>query len=296
MRRLGYDFDFVSYEQLADGTFEKRGYKALVLADACAMTDGEVAAVKRFAAKGGLVLAEGVPARREGNCRPRKTLPLADCVTMLAEKPDIGYLKALEYPADEKNAAAIAAEQDRLEVALAAVVRLPRLSISDATDGSRVRLVSVWPRVGRHGEQVWCVVSNEKKGSRLVDFVFPKKGHLYDLVSGRKIGHGDRFRLPLSRMRPYAFEMLDAELAPPELSVVGSTVKVATSPKADTVVQMKVFDPSGAEAWYYSRKVVVKDGTAKMQIPFAKSDAKGAWRVVATDVITGESRETIVER
>jgi len=33
-----------------------------------------------------------------------------------------------------------------------------------------------------------------------------------------------------------------------------------------------------------------------VQIPFAKSDAKGAWRVVATDVITGESRETIVER
>ena len=295
MRRLGYDFDFVSYEQLADGTFEKRGYKALVLADACAMGDGEVAAVKRFAAKGGLVLAEGVPARREGNCRPRKAPPLADCVTMLSEKPDIGYLKALEYPADEKNASAIAAEQDRLERALAKVVRLPRLSISDATDGSRVRLVSVWPRVGRHGEQVWCVVSNEKKGSRLVDFAFPKKGHLYDLVSGRKIGHGDRFRLPLSRMRPYAFEMLDVE---PKMSVAGSgaDVRIRYAPSVDTVVQMKVLDPSGAEAWYYSRKVVVKDGAAKMSIPFAKSDAKGAWRVVATDVITGESHEAIVER
>jgi hypothetical protein len=298
LRHLGYDFDFVSYEQLADGTFEKRAYKALILADACAMGDGEIAAVKRFAAKGGAVLAEGVPARREANCRPRKVSPLAECVTMLAETPEIGYLKALEYPGDEKNAAAIAAEQDRLEKALATVVGAPRLLIRDAVDGSRVRLVSVWPRVGRHGESIWCVTSNEKKGSRLVDFVFPKKGHLYDLVSGQKIGQGDRFRLPLSKGRAYAFELLDTE---PKMAVSanGADVRIRYGERGtgngepgtvDTVVRVKVFDPSGAEVWYYSRKVVVKDGQATMTIPFAKSDAKGAWRIEATDVLTGESR------
>ena len=59
---------------------------------------------------------------------------------------------------------------------------------------------------------------------------------------------------------------------------------------------MKVFDPSGTEAWYYSRKVVVKDGQATMTIPFAKSDAKGAWRIEATDVLTGESRVAEITR
>ena len=289
MRHLGYDFDFVSYDQLVDGTFEKRGYRALVLADAIAMTDGEVATVKRFAAKGGLVLAEGMPARREGNCRPRKTSPLADCVKMLADTPDIGYLKALEYPTDEKNAAAIAAEQDRLEKALSGAGLPASISISDATDGSRFRLTSVWPRIGRHGERVWCVVSNEKKSSRLVDFVFPKKGFLYDLVAGKEIGHGDRFRLPLSNGRPYAFELLDAKLAPPKLSISGPIVTVATSPVAGTVVRVAVYDPSGAEVPHYSKKLVVENGRASMAIPYAKSDADGIWRVVATDVITGES-------
>ena len=251
--------------------------------------------MKRFAAKGGAVLAEGVPARREANCRPRKVSPLAGCVTMLAETPEIGYLKALEYPGDEKNAAAIAAEQDRLEKALATVVGAPRLSIRDAVDGSRVRLVSVWPRVGRHGEPVWCVASNEKKGSRLVDFVFPKKGHLYDLVSGQKIGQGDRFRLPLSKGRAYAFELLDTE---PKMAVSanGADVRLQYAPSVDTVVRVKVFDPSGAEVWYYSRKVVVKDGKVTMTIPFAKSDAKGAWRIEATDVLTGESRVAEITR
>ena len=296
LRHLGFDFDFVSYEQLADGTFEKRGYKALILAEASAMSDGEVAAVKRFAANGGAVLAEGMPAMREGNCRPRATSPLAGCVTILAEKPGTEYLKALAYPADAKNAAAIAAEQDRLEKALVDARFARRIEIRDAVDGSRVRLASVWPRVGRHGEHVWCVASDAKSASRLVDFVFPKKGFLYDLVSGKEIGHGDRFRLPLSAGRPYAFEMLDAKPTPLALSVDGAKVSVATSPFAGTVVRVAVYDPSGAEAWYYTRKLVVADGRAAMEIPFAKSDAKGAWRIEATDVLTGESRVVEITR
>jgi hypothetical protein len=296
LRHLGYDFDFVSYDQLADGTFESRGYKALILADAVALGDGEVAAVRRFAAKGGLVLAEGVPGRREGNCRPRASSPIASCVTMLSEKCDTSYLKALEYPADERNAAAIAAEQDRLEKALSAVVDAPRLTINDSVDASRVRLVSVWPRVGRHGELVWCVISNEKKSSRIVDVAFPKKGYLYDLVTGRALGFGNRFRLPLTSTQPYAFELFDEKPSPVALDVDGSSVRVSASPKVSTVVRVAVYDPSGAEAWYYSKKLVVADGHCEMEIPFAKSDAKGTWRIVATDVLTGESRMAELKR
>ena len=288
MHHLGLAFDFVSYEQLEDGTFERRGYKALILADACAMGEGEIATVKRFVAQGGCVLAEGVPARREANCRPRRDSPLAGCVKMLADKPDIGYMKALDYPADAKNAEAIAAEQDRLEATLRdAGVNAPRIAITDAVDGARVRLVSVWPREGRHGELFWGVISDEKAGkSRLVDVTFPKKGYLYDLASGKGLGFGNRFRLPLSKGNPFAFELLDAE---PKMDVAasGTEVTVTYTPSVDTVVQVKVFDPSGAEAWYYSQKVVVKDGAAKMTIPFAKSDARGEWRIEATDMLTG---------
>ena len=154
-------------------------------------------------------------------------------------------------------------------------------------DGTRFRLASVWPRVGRHGELFWGVISDEKAGkSRLVDVTFPKKGYLYDLASGKGLGFGNRFRLSLSKGNPFAFELLDAE---PKMDVAASGVEVTVTytPSVDTVVQVKVFDPSGAEAWYYSRKVVVKDGAAKMTIPFAKSDAQGAWRIEATDVLTG---------
>ena len=209
---------------------------------------------------------------------------------MLADKPDIGYMKALDYPADAKNAETIAAEQDRLETALrGAGVNPQRIAITDAVDGARVRLVSVWPREGQHGELFWGVISDDNAGkSRLVDVTFPKKGYLYDLASGKGLGFGNRFRLPISKGNPFAFELLDAE---PKMDVAssGAEVIVTYTPSVDTVVQVKVFDPSGAEAWYYSQKVVVKDGAAKMTIPFAKSDAKGAWRIKAMDMLTGAS-------
>ena len=76
----------------------------------------------------------------------------------------------------------------------------------------------------------------------------------------------------------------------------GDTVKISASPKAATVVKVAVHEPSGAEAWRYTKKLVVADGCAEFKIPFAKSDAKGTWRIVATDVLTGESRTAELKR
>jgi hypothetical protein len=70
---LGYDYDFVSTQQILDGTLEKRGYKALILPESLAVGDREAAAIQGFAEAGGAVLADFLPGvfdehakRREG--------------------------------------------------------------------------------------------------------------------------------------------------------------------------------------------------------------------------------------
>jgi hypothetical protein len=73
-------------------------------------------------------------------------------------------------------------------------------------------------------------------------------------------------------------------------------VEVAVSPRADTVVQCRIYRPSGGEAWHYMKKLVVKGGRARMAIPFALSDEKGVWRVVARDVVTGLTRSVDLVR
>lgn len=290
LNHLGYGFDFVSYEQLENGTFEGRGYKVLVLADASAMSDGEVAAVKRFVLKGGAVIAEGVPARREGNCRRRGASPLKEFVR--TEKIDVGYLKALEYPKEPRNAVLIAAEQDRLERAFErAGVNPPRIALADATDGRRFRLANVYPREGRGGALFWGVIS-EEKSARLMNVTFPKHGWVYDLASGKCLGEGTTFKLPIAKGRPNAFELVEAK---PRLTAVGlsedGTLTVGFAGGVDTVVNVRVVDPEGRDVECYAKKLVVKGGGTRWKIPFARNDAKGAWKVVVTDVLTAEQRE-----
>ena len=70
---LGYDYDFVSTQQILDGKLAKRGYKALILPESLAIGDGEAAAIERYAQSGGAVIADFLPGvfdehakRREG--------------------------------------------------------------------------------------------------------------------------------------------------------------------------------------------------------------------------------------
>ena len=171
-----------------------------------------------------------------------------------------------------------------------------RIAMADATDGSRLRLASVWPYEGRNGELFWGVLPELKCKSCVVNVAFPKSGFLYDLASGRFVGEGSNFKLSLSPNAPYAFELLPARPTPLSLAVDGATVRISCSPKVDTVVRTKIFNPLGEEVWYYTRKQIVRGGKATLTVPFAKSDAKGTWRVEATDVVTGSSASATLTR
>jgi hypothetical protein len=63
-----------------------------------------------------------------------------------------------------------------------------------------------------------------------------------------------------------------------------------------SVVQVEVYDAAGKRIRHYSRNETVRDGAAKVEIPFAISDARGRWRVRVRDVISGLSAERIVSR
>jgi hypothetical protein len=70
----------------------------------------------------------------------------------------------------------------------------------------------------------------------------------------------------------------------------------AGAPVDLSVVRIEVLDPAGRLARQYSGNVTVKDSRAAYQIPFALSDASGAWRVRARDVVSGLTAEVVVKR
>ena len=62
-------YDFLSYEQLEDGTLETRAPKLLILPGSVAMSQAEADAVIRFVENGGTVLADNLPAVMDEHAR-----------------------------------------------------------------------------------------------------------------------------------------------------------------------------------------------------------------------------------
>jgi len=58
---LGLQYDFVSTQQILDGTLAKRGYKALILPESLAIGDAEAAKITDFARGGSAVIADFLP-------------------------------------------------------------------------------------------------------------------------------------------------------------------------------------------------------------------------------------------
>ena len=298
---LGYAYDYISYEQLEKGVASARGYKVLILADAVAMSDGEVAAVKSFAAAGGTVIAEGMPATRRANCRRRAASPLASLLRggrhAFFPTIDVGYLKAIKFPDKPENAKIVSAERSRIGEALSrAGASTTVLGLTDADTGAEIVNASVYARSDRAGNPLWCVLSQKAEKSRTALVAFPSETWTYDLVSGRAYGRVKTLRLPLCKGTPYAFAQYDREVSLSEPKVDGSKISIAYATPVDGAVHVEVFRPDGTEAECYAKNVLVKSGRAAHEIPFALSDPKGAWKVRVTSIFGNVRRECTLTR
>ena len=278
---LGVSFDYVSGEQLVRGELTRLGFRALLLADAAALSDAEIAAVRAFAAAGGRVIAEGVPATRRANCRKRPAPALGDLFGdarhLLVGKIDTAYLEAMKYPDKAANAAVLETEQRRLAAALGRDAG-GVLSVVSAADGKPVRNVAVFARSDRAGNPFWGVLAPEGR-ARDVVFKFPKKGWVCDLVRGRDFGVVESLNLPLRRGMPFAFVQQAERPVPVTLSVKDATAEILNASAVDTVVRLRVFRPDGTEADCYAKNLTLRAGqTVRYVVPFARSDPKGQWK------------------
>jgi len=298
MRNVGANWRFLSYDELMAGDLVRKGFKALVLADATALADKELAAIADFRAKGGVVLAEGLPGRRTWNCRERAPAPDWN-FRHWKRAVDAAYFKAVRNPLLPENAAEIARAQAAVRKALAdAKCAFDGVRIFDAETGKPVTVAEMFPRTDAAGNPFYGVLSDDAVPRR-ARFAFGGKSHVYDLVSGRYYGFVDSVELPLGQAVGYGFELLKEKLKL-EVEVEERTgnpvLEVALNTPVDTVVQVQVFGPDGKPVRAYRKNLLVKGGKASWRIPFVASDAKGRWKAVVTNVLGGEKKEVEVMR
>jgi hypothetical protein len=69
---LGYQYDFVSTDQILDGTLAERGYEVLILPQSMAVREEEAEAIERYANDGGVVVADFFCGIFDGHAKRRE--------------------------------------------------------------------------------------------------------------------------------------------------------------------------------------------------------------------------------
>src|SRR6266545_3517720 len=78
LRDAGLQFDFIAYGDVEQGKLIGKGYKTLILPMSVALSDKEAEAIREFARRGGVVIADALPGVMDEHCAFRERRALAD--------------------------------------------------------------------------------------------------------------------------------------------------------------------------------------------------------------------------
>lgn len=281
LRMTGLAFDYVSYEQLAKGLVKPSEYGALVLVDAVSMGDGEIRALKTYAAEGGAVVAVNMPATRTFNCRPRPVSPFAGFFD--------GKRRLLLEPVEDEGA-----DRRRFSAVFTAL-GFAADPVGIELSGARPAGARVFPMTDGAGNPCWCVSEPGFVEGKAV-FTFPKEGWIYDLVTGKAYGKSRKAAAPYGKGHPHAFVLLPERSGIASLTAQGADVAVDCGSAATAPLRVTVVRPDGTEAACYAKNILAKGGKAEFTVPFALSDPPGEWRVRVENRFGGDAEECIVRK
>lgn len=318
---LGYQYNYLSYEQLEKGDLTKAGYKVLILPGSIALSTKEVKQIRAFVKAGGVVIAETMPGMTTVHGRPLPESSLADVFAA----PRYGRGRAVctntwlhEY---NRNRTTSAGEQARATVqGIFDAVRLkPRIVVTKAGDQPPITIERVsWTGGGlevvallKEMRGMFAPSSDgtmrylDRPGISAEDKVrvtLPKSAHCYDLRAHKYLGEKQSLTTTLREADPKIYALLPYQVKGIKLAVTGGKrpgelvkyevkLNVGAARPARHVVKVEVFSPDGKKQALYRANLDTRAGAGSGQFRLALNDAPGTWRLVATDVISGEKAE-----
>ncbi len=232
---LGFSPRFVSSEQIEQGALSHDGAAALVLPDSWALSDAEAKRIREFAGAGAsphLLLGEGIPGLFDGHGKLRAASPLGDWLPGVnANQQSWGYgagaqahggagfelapsdilsfasgrLKSGDAPEtvawSRWAAGRLSGLKAPVEVAAADHVRTHRFQCG------RAELLAFERNIDYHmSEDLKQAGGNQALETPIeVEAKLAKPAHLYDLRTGKYLGHRDSLRFTLSPWSPSLF-------------------------------------------------------------------------------------------
>ena len=318
---LGYQHNYLSYEQVEQGDLATAGYKVLILPGSVALSIREVEQLRAFVKRGGLVIADVMPGTTTVHGRPLAESSLADVFA----GPKYGRGRAActqawlnEYPLERTTAAGAQARGVVGALLETSGVR-PRVVVTKAGGEPPVTIERVsWTGGGlevlallKEMRGLYVESSDgtmrylDRPGVSAADKVrvsLPKAGHWYDLRAHKYLGERKAISATLREADPRLYAILPYEVKGIKVAVEGGKrpgdavkyavkLNVGSAKPARHVVKLEVFTPEGEKHALYSTNLDTRGGLGSGRFRLALNDAPGRWRLVATDVVSGATAE-----
>jgi len=313
---LGLQYNFVAYTQMEQGELLKGGYRVLILPRSSSLSEAEVAAIREFAARGGLVIADGEPGVFDEHSRQRPAAALADLFTDARQAVKLDAMDYYQLRLMNKEGA-LHGEAEKLFQARG--VR-PPFAVLDA-GGHPVTGVEMH-RFRNGGVTIVGLLNNPqqrvdelgppefKSNQRFekpvsVRLVLPGEYYAYDPRAAKALGRVHELAVTIDPYEPALFVFTGTPLPALRVSVPhriarGEILRVGLAYDGVTlagkpVVHVDVLDPAGQVALQYSGNDVLAGEAGEHQVPLAVNDAPGRWTIRVKDVLSGQQQELAVD-
>ncbi len=316
---LGLQYKFVAYAQVEAGELLRGGYRALILPRSSSLSDAESHAIHEFAARGGLVIADGEPGVFDEHSRHREKSSLADLFDAPQGTQPAARMDSLNYHQQR-----LSNKEGPLHAIAERLFRThgiqPPFAVLDAQGHSVVGVethrfqngaVTIVGLLSNPQQRVDELGPPEFKSNarfaKPVSFrlVLPGEYSVYDVRAAKALGRKRELAVTLDPYEPaiYAFSLsplpalrvsVPSRVGRGEIAHIGLAYDGGTLAEKP-VLHVEVLDPSGQAASQYCANVVLAGASGEHAVPLAVSDAPGRWTVRVKDLLSGQQQESTFE-
>lgn len=278
---LLYQHDFVAPDQVASGKLDG-GYKIVFLPRILALSDAEVAALRRFAAAGGTIVADVMPGDYDELGVKRRANPFAPGEVKLWGRSFNDFDPAQHA----EMLAVLKASGARPVVESEGIEKLEGREAMRLTDGTGDLYM------------ILRMTARSSDGSAQT-FVFPKKAHTWDVRARRYLGVVDRVTaaVPISSAGVYAqlpFKPAGISFVAPKTVARGKDADFSfaldvpeVARRSRFVFNVKLTKPDGTSSFVFERNLDAPGARAALSLRIAANDPVGRWKAVVTEPLTG---------
>jgi hypothetical protein len=301
--RLGLQPAFIAPESVASGALQRDGTRILILPHLIALSPAEAAAIRRFVAGGGTVIAESEPGLFDQHGRRVEKPLLAD----LFRGPHADALRSFAFGKGKAIYFEPAPERDEAAGSIFRAAGVaPSVAVRRATGEAAIDVETYAFRNGAVSiVTLQRELSSAAQGDETIVVTLPREAFVYDLRARRELGHIRQVKLALGAFEPVILAVSSTKLQPPAL--VGPNRlhpgEIAEfqlgsprpSPGAFDILHVDIIGPDGSVVPHYSGNSLAPGGTAAKRLPLAFNDPVGTWQIRVTDVLSGQSTTARLE-